>query len=69
MERIYAHRIIYRGKVYDNHVIELSDDGNVRLFPFTGEIHSTRFIPGTVEVSAGGNPPHLLPKSLFQSET
>ncbi|MEF2644289.1 MAG: hypothetical protein U0M50_09575 [Paramuribaculum sp.] len=63
MERIYAHRIIYRGNAYDNHVIELSDDGRVRLFPFTGEIHSTRFIPGTVEVSAGGDPPHLQAKA------
>ena len=63
MERIYAHKIIYDGTSYRNHVMELSDDGHVRLFPFAGEIHSTRFISGSVTVTVEGNPPHLRPIS------
>lgn len=52
MQRIFAHQIIYRGAAYRNHVAQLCDtSGCVTLFPFTGEIHSTRFIPGTVEIT------------------
>lgn len=62
MERVFAHRIIYRGSVYVNHVVELSDEGVVRLSPFEGEIHSTRFISGTVRVSLSyGNQPGQAP--------
>lgn len=56
MQRIYAHKIIYEGRSYSNHVIELASDGNVRLFPFEGEIHSTRFISGTVRVEVATDP-------------
>lgn len=51
MQRIAAHRIEYEGAVYAMSVIELADDGlTVSIYPFTGEIHSTVFIPGTIRV-------------------
>lgn len=60
MERIYAHTIVFNGCRYHNHVIELADDGSITLFPFVGEIHSTRFISGTVRVSVADNPLRLV---------
>ena len=51
MERIMAHRIIYGGKEYVNHIIELDDGGKVHLYPFEHEIHSTRFISGSISVA------------------
>lgn len=55
MERIFAHRIVYHGQIYRNHVAELTDDGSLLFFPFEREIPKTRFYSGTVEltVSAG----------------
>lgn len=60
MQRIMANIIEYCGCHYRNHIIELSDDGTVRIFPFRSEIHSTRFIGGhirvTLAVDASGAP-------------
>ena len=55
MERVFAHRIVYQGKLYRNHVAELNDNGVLRFFMFEREIPMTRFYSGTVEliVSAG----------------
>lgn len=51
MKRIYAHNIIFGRRHYLNHVIELDEaTGSISLFPFKEELHSTRFIPGSVEV-------------------
>lgn len=50
MSRIFAHRIIYEGKVYRNHIAELTPDGHLLLTPFTNETHSTVFISGTVRL-------------------
>lgn len=51
MQRIFAHRIIYKGVVFDNHVAQLDGSGRVTIFPYKEEIHSTRFIPGTIELA------------------
>ena len=46
MQRIYAHRILFGGLVYEDHVAQLDDDGQLTFFPFEQEIHSTRFYSG-----------------------
>ena len=51
MQRIYAHRILFGGVVYEDHVAQLDDEGQLTFFPFEQEIHSTRFYSGTVRVS------------------
>lgn len=51
MQRIFAHRIIYKGVTYDNHVAQLGDSGCVTIFPFKEEIPSTRFVSGTIELT------------------
>lgn len=52
MKRIYAHNIIFGRRHYLNHVIELDEaTGSISLFPFKEELHSTRFISGSVEVA------------------
>jgi hypothetical protein len=51
VERIFAHKILYRGVCYEKHVAELSADGSVRFFPFEHEIPFTRFYSGTVALS------------------
>lgn len=49
IERILAHRICWQGRVYQMHVAELDTvTGQVSLYPFTGELHSTTFISGTI---------------------
>lgn len=53
--RIMAHVIVYEGREYPLHIAEMGPDGTIRLYPFECEIHSTRFIEGRVEVSAGKN--------------
>lgn len=51
MTRIAAHKITFRGKTHEMSVIELSDDSRqVRIYPLSREIHSTRFISGHVMV-------------------
>lgn len=50
MQRVFAHRIIYNGVAYDNHVAQLDDSGCITIFPFKEEIPSTRFISGTIEL-------------------
>lgn len=56
MQRIFAHRIIFEGRTYVNHVIELDDNGRVRLFPFEEEVHSTTFVSGSVVVELRHRP-------------
>lgn len=51
IERILAHVIIYEGVEYPLHIAELTDAGEIKLYPFEQELHSTRFIPGRVKVS------------------
>lgn len=52
MKRIFAHNLIFGGHHYINHVVEYDrESGHTAIFPFTEEIHSTRFFPGSVEVS------------------
>lgn len=45
-----AHVIIHDGVEYPLHIAEFNSDREVRLYPFESEIHSTRFIPGRVEI-------------------
>lgn len=51
MQRVFAHKIIYCGKEYRNHVAELSDKGAVKLFPFECEIAMTLFYSGAIEIT------------------
>ncbi|MCM1028030.1 MAG: hypothetical protein NC342_00750 [Pseudoflavonifractor sp.] len=52
LQRILAHNIIYRGRSYPLHLAEFdSTTGHLSLRPFSEETHSTRFIPGSVELS------------------
>ncbi len=64
MERLMAHEIIYDGRHYRMSVIELDASGAIRIYPYTHEIHSTRFVNGSVEVTVSGNPPHLVAKPV-----
>lgn len=49
IERILAHTICWHGKEYTMHIAELNTlTGQVTLYPFTGELHSTTFISGTI---------------------
>ncbi len=59
MKRIMAHGIIYEGVLYRNHVAELADNGEFRIYPFREEIHSTQFINGVIEVTIGRFPPKM----------
>lgn len=49
-QRVYAHYLRYQGRKYREHVLELSSDGTVSLYPFTQELPRTRFYPGEVDV-------------------
>ena len=52
MTRIAAHRITFDGQTYTMSVIELPDGAAIpRIYPLTGEIHSTRFISGHILVT------------------
>ena len=51
VKRVFAHKIIYCGKEYCNHVAEITDNGEVVLYPFESEIAMTLFYSGTVEVT------------------
>lgn len=51
LQRVFAHKIIYCGRVYSNHVAELSADGRVVFFPFEREIAMTRFYSGSIELT------------------
>ena len=53
VNRALAHRIVYAGKVYRLSIVDLSD-GDVRITPFTGEVHSTPFFSGTIYVDVCG---------------
>lgn len=51
VQRVFAHEIVYGGRVYKNHVIELDcESGRVRVYPFEREIHSTTYYNGRIEV-------------------
>ena len=56
VQRVFAHRIIYCGKEYRNHVAELASDGTVVLFPFEREIAMTTFYSGTIELTVTSEP-------------
>ncbi len=62
MQRIFAHKIIYQGRQYRNHIAELTPSGTIRLTPFTGETPSTTFISGTIRL-------HLIPGTPAPSLT
>lgn len=49
-KRIYAHYILYQGKIYINTILEIGEC-NIRLFPFEQEIANTVFISGIVVVN------------------
>lgn len=74
MKRIFAHNLIFGGRHYPCHVFEYDEaSGRTALYPFSGEIHSTRFFPGSVEVTlADGDvvagPPDI-PVMLFEPYT
>ena len=51
VKRVFAHKIIYSGNEYRNHVAEIADNGEVVLYPFESEIAMTLFYSGTVEVT------------------
>lgn len=51
VKRVFAHKIIYCGTEYRNHVAELADNEEVLLYPFESEIAMTLFYSGTVEVT------------------
>lgn len=70
MQRIAAHKIVFNGEIHPMSVIELADDGTtVRIFPFTGEIHSTVFIPGTVSINLSHSRLHFRPLLEAPSES
>lgn len=51
MTRIAAHSITFEGRTYHMSVIELAaGEQKPRIYPLTEEIHSTRFINGSIEV-------------------
>lgn len=56
MQRIMAHAIIYQGRTYRMHVAELTDTGQLSLYPFDTEIHSTPFINGTITIDTIPDP-------------
>lgn len=51
MKRVFAHKIIYCGEEYRNHIAELKADGSVCFTPFEREIAMTRFFSGTIEIT------------------
>lgn len=70
MKRIFAHRIIYNGREYVNHVAELDEaTGEVSLYPFEHEIHSTRFISGTVMLSVMHLPDKPVSFSIYECDS
>lgn len=49
--RHLAHFVNFEGRKYSMAVAEISDDCRTcRIMPFTGEIHSTRFHNGEIEI-------------------
>lgn len=56
MKRVAAHKITFRGKTYAMSVIELTGEGEIRIYPLTEEIPFTSFFNGhiRVELTADG---------------
>ncbi len=48
-KRIFAHYILYQGKIYKNTILEIGEC-NIGLFPFEQEIAETIFISGIIVV-------------------
>lgn len=47
---VMAHRIIFEGKEYAMSIARI-EGGEVVITPYTGEVHSTLFVNGTVAVT------------------
>lgn len=50
MKRVAAHKITFRGKTYQMSVVELTDKGEIRIYPLTEEIPFTSFFNGHIRV-------------------
>ena len=65
VKRVFAHKIIYCGKEYRNHVAEITDNGEVVLYPFESEIAMTLFT--TSPKRAAGSGPFLISQQIFNA--
>lgn len=50
MKRIAAHKLTFRGKTYTMSVIELTAEGEIRIYSLTEEIPFTAFYNGHIFV-------------------
>lgn len=50
MKRYMAHKVIVDNVMHKLSIVTINDDGSVYVSPFDAEIHSTRFIDGTLIV-------------------
>lgn len=50
MKRIAAHKLTFQGKSYSLSVIELTSEGEIRIYPLTEELPFTSFYNGHIHV-------------------
>ena len=51
MTQYLAHAILHQGRIYRNSIVRIEDE-EVIITPFDGEVQSTVFIPGIIDVCA-----------------
>lgn len=49
-EAVMAHCIVWKGKNYSLAVARHEYDGSLSIAPFSGEVHTTKFVNGIVEI-------------------